>query len=169
MQQNKTSFEMVYEENFSYVYNFVYMRVMHRETAEDITSQVFLNALSHYDSFDPDKASARTWLCTIARNTVINHVKSGRSQEIPTEELPETPIEDDYGLRQMEINKEARRILIHLTEEERDLLALRYSLEMPVKDIAEMYGIDPKAMTERYRRLLTKCRKYTEGSSMADY
>ncbi|MBQ7678267.1 MAG: sigma-70 family RNA polymerase sigma factor [Butyrivibrio sp.] len=169
MQQNKTSFEMVYEENFSYVYNFVYMRVMHRETAEDITSQVFLNALSHYDSFDPDKASARTWLCTIARNTVINHVKSGRSQEIPTEELPETPIEDDYGLRQMEINKEARRILIHLTEEERDLLALRYSLEMPVKDIAEMYGIDPKAMTERYRRLLTKCRKYTEGGSMADY
>ena len=37
----KTAFEEVYEQNFKYVYNVVYMRVMHKETAEDITGDMW--------------------------------------------------------------------------------------------------------------------------------
>ncbi len=47
-----------------------------KETAEDLCSQAFLNALTHYDSYYSSKASVKTWLCTIARNLITNHMTS---------------------------------------------------------------------------------------------
>ena len=63
--RNKPDFAEVYEQEYSYVYNYIYMQVMHRENTEDLVSDIFMRAMSHYDSFDPSKASVRTWLCTI--------------------------------------------------------------------------------------------------------
>ena len=56
----KTAFEEVYEQNFKYVYNVVYMRVMHKETAEDITGDVFVKAWKNYERYDPEIASVLT-------------------------------------------------------------------------------------------------------------
>ena len=71
----KLNFEEVYEQNFRYVYNVVYMRVMHRETAEDITSEVFVKAWKNYDRFDPEIATPVTWLCAIANNEVKMYLR----------------------------------------------------------------------------------------------
>ena len=60
--RNKPDFAEVYEQEYSYVYNYIYMQVMHRENTEDLVSDIFMRAMSHYDSFDPSKASVRTWL-----------------------------------------------------------------------------------------------------------
>ena len=84
------SFEQVYSENFSYIYNYIYMRVLHKETAEDLCSQTFLNAYTHFDSYDPAKAGVRTWLCTIARNLTTNYMTSSsvRLSEAPSHGVP---------------------------------------------------------------------------------
>ena len=77
--REKPDFAEVYEQEYSYVYNYIYMQVMHRENTEDLVSDVFIRAMAHYSGFDPAKASVRTWLCTIARNCMIDYYrKSGR-------------------------------------------------------------------------------------------
>ena len=50
----------------------------------------------------------------------------------------------------------------HLTPAERDLLAMIYFEEMSNPEIGEVLGINPKAVSERHRRLLVKCRKLAE-------
>lgn len=162
----KLDFSMVYEENFKYIYNFVYMHVLHKETAEDVTSDTFMKALDAYDRYDPELAAVRTWLCTIARNTIINRQTSAAVRyEQASDELPE-PVENDNDpigdhLKQYSINREVENILSKLTQDERELISMRYGADIPVKDIADILGIAPKACTERIRRLLAKCRKYS--------
>src|SRR5262245_53349053 len=45
---------------------------------EDIAQDVFLAAYARLGSFDPARASFRTWLLTIARNGCFNSIKKRR-------------------------------------------------------------------------------------------
>ncbi len=167
---SKVSFEEVYSENFKYVYNFIYMKVLHKELAEDLTSETFTNAFNSYDRFDPSIASARTWLCSIALHAVgMQYRKASTQREISTDTLPETPTEDTMDVSAYAINREAERILSNLSDEERYLVALRLNAELSFKEIAQVLDTNEKAAAERYRRVIIKCRKFTEGKSMDDF
>ncbi len=168
----KPDFAQVYEDNFRYVYNVIYMRVMHKETAEDITGDVFVKAYSNYGRYDPQIASPVTWLCAIANNEVKSYLrKASTSREISSDELPEveTANEAEERTAAWAVNREAERILSFLDEEERELLSLRIAADLPFKQVAELLDISEKAATERFRRLMKKCRKYTEGKELADF
>ncbi len=60
------------------VYRYVRFRVATRETAEDVTSQVFMKALRSINRYDPTRTAPRTWLLRIARNAVTDHLRSPR-------------------------------------------------------------------------------------------
>ena len=50
-----------------------------------------------------------------------------------------------------------------LTREEREFLDLRYVMELSDKEVAALYGIEPKAVNKRYQRLLKRCREILDG------
>ena len=173
MAKSSIPFEEVYNENFSYVYNYIYMRVMHRETAEDLCSQTFLNAFSHYASYDESKAGVRTWLCTIARNLTTNYLTSSSVRlaaplEDDTDHLS-LSYTDDYEVFNEPANKEVARLLSLLDDDSRELLSLRYGLELSISDIASTYGITENAVRKRIKKALTKCLSYTEGRDLSDF
>ena len=168
-----TTFEQVYNDNFSYIYNYIYMRVVHKETAEDLCSQTFLNAFSHYDSYDSSKAGVRTWLCTIARNLTTNYLTSSSVRlNAPLDDdisHPSLSYEDDYDVFKESANSEAARLLSLLDDESRELLSLRYGLEMSVSEIAAYYGITENAVRKRIKKALTKCLSFTEGRDLSEF
>ena len=85
------SFELIYEQYYDKVFNFIYMRILNREDAEDITEDTFIKAMTAFGSYDPEKSSYITWLCTIARNIIINHQTSAaKRHEEMTDEMPAT-------------------------------------------------------------------------------
>ena len=166
MENVKEPFETVYEKNFSYIYNFVYTQLLHRERTEDLVSDIFFKAMEHYDSFDPSRASAKTWLANIARNTVIDEFrKSGKRQFVSLddeESFIEPSYEDEYSIFTDETQKEVHQILQQLSPAERDLLGMIYFEHMKNEEVAAVLGINAKAVSERHRRLLVKCRKIAE-------
>lgn len=173
MEAVKTPFEQVYSDNFSYVYNYVYMRVVHKETAEDLTSQTFLNAYSHYDSYDPEKAGIRTWLCTIARNLTTNHMTSSHVR-LSTELNEETQqsafsVEDQYDVFKDDANKEVAKILSKLSDEERQLISMRFGLELDIRDIAISLDITENAVRKRIKKILVKCAEFEKGHDLSDF
>ena len=160
MQEQKESFETVYETCFRGVYNYVFFRVLHREETEDLVSEVFLSALKHYGEFDPRRAQVKTWLMRIARNRVTDYYRlRGRRQLVPLEDANDLPVYDLY--RSIE-NEAVFRLLQKLSDRERELLALRYQADMSNPEIALLLGGTPKAVCEKYRRLLRKCREMME-------
>ncbi len=156
-------FETVYEEHFSYVYNYVYMLLLNKETAEDIVSDTFLKAYKNYSSYDPSKSGVRTWLCRIARNTLIDHTRSANTKKvISLEEAKEPSYDEEYKHLQNDANRRAFELLQGLSKQERDFLALRYEMELSNEEIANMTGSNAKAVSEKYRRILAKSKKLLE-------
>jgi RNA polymerase sigma-70 factor (ECF subfamily) len=160
----------VYEQEYSYVYNYIYMQVMHRENTEDLVSDIFMRAMSHYDSFDPSKASVRTWLCTIARNCLIDYFrKNGRRKTENLDDAPEPSAVDEYDILKNPVNQEVYRLLEKLNDEERELLSMIYVQELKNPQIGEILGINAKAVSERHRRLLAKLRAMEKGKNAGDF
>jgi len=169
----KRPFEAVYEDHFSYVYNIVYMHVLRRETAEDLTSDVFIKAYAAYAQYDPGRAGERTWLSTIANRLLIDHYRataSSKSDLVGDEVLNIIPCTDP-GLEKVcdTANEAAYLLLSQLDPQERHLLEMRYLMDMKNPQIGEVLGINAKAVSERLRRLTEKCRRIADQHDLHEW
>ena len=54
------------------------------------------------------------------------------------------------------------RLYAKLKIEERELLNMRYVMELKDREIASLLGLSEKAVNKRYQRLLAKCRELLE-------
>ena len=160
----KPTFETVYEENYEKLYKYAYMMLINREDAEDIVSETFMTAFSRYDEYDQEKGSVTTWLSRITHNKAIDLVRSGYyKSRNPLPENEEKGAADD-SLQGMDgINETADLILSRLDIKERELLNLRYGLELSDKEIAALVGEKENTISKRYQRLLKKCREIANG------
>ncbi len=167
MNEGTKPFEEVYEEQFSYVYNYIYMMLLNRETTEDIVSTAFLKAFRNYSSYDPAKSGIRTWLCRIAKNCAIDHVRSKAKKEVLSiEDIREPFYEEEFQSLQDDANRRAFQLLSGLSRSEREFLGLRYRLDLSNEEIAAITGSNAKAVSEKYRRLLAKCKKLLESQGL---
>ncbi len=74
---DETAFGQIYDLYFEKIYRFVFYRVNHRETAEDLVAETFIRVWGKLSSIEgPDTFSA--WLFQIARNLVIDYYRSRR-------------------------------------------------------------------------------------------
>ena len=175
MTESKNSeFESIYMEHFSYVYNFIYMKVLDTQTAEDICSTTFLKAYEKFEGYDPSLSGVRTWLCVIARNTIIDQVKSGYSKRTQLmDEMPDVAVNDEAQEKviKKDLCDEVEKLLKILSEDERELISMRYGMGIQVKEIASMLDTSPNSVSHRITRILEKCRKYEEkaGHELADF
>ena len=164
--EERPDFGLVYRQYYKRIYNYVYGQFLHRETAEDLTDDVFLTALEHYGGYDPARGSIYTWLSAIAHNVVVNHRASAHTRrEISVCVIPERP-DPEAGVQEREertltnpVNQRVYRILKKLTGEEREFLSFRYGLELTNGEIAQLTGSNATAVSQRYHRLLEKCRR----------
>ncbi len=156
------SFELIYEQYYDKVFNFIYMRILNREDAEDITEDTFIKAMTAFGSYDPEKSSYITWLCTIARNCMVDHIrKSHRDKIVPFDETYEAgEIDSEIEKLTDDTERQVYDIMSHLKQDERELLSMRYKLNMDYNQIAAVTGISPKAAAKRVERILKKCRDY---------
>lgn len=154
-----------YEDHRSTVYRYVRFRVASRETAEDVTSEVFMKALRALDRYDPDRAAPRTWLLRIARNAVTDHLRSLKrrgSLHVSLDRIPDLvadiPSQDERVLKQERIQKllNANR---RLRKSDQEILSLRYAAGLDNGEIAEALGITPNAVAVRLHRALKRLRK----------
>jgi RNA polymerase sigma-70 factor (ECF subfamily) len=159
-QESDLTFTKIYQEYYRRVFNYAFSRLLQREEAEDATAEVFLIVLQNLWRYDPERASIGTWINRIAHNAVEGYCrKAYRRKEFPAPVV--TREEDDAGEWEPEqtVNRRAYRILRQLSEEERTFLALRYELDMTNTEIGELMGLTPASVSQRYHRLLEKCRK----------
>lgn len=162
--KGKDSFDAVYERYYDRIYKYAYTLLLNREDAEDVTSDTFMSAYLHYDSYDAGRASVATWLTRIAHNRAVNLMRSaaraGRS-ELPEDWNPPDDRPDFTG--SVEAADTVLRFYARLTPEERELLNLRCVMELKDREIAALLGLPVKTVNKRYHRLLGRCRELLGG------
>src|SRR5438876_12037759 len=70
------SFASVAERHLDDVYRYLLVFTRDPSLAEDLAAETFERALRIWRRFDPARASARTWLCTIARSIALDHFRA---------------------------------------------------------------------------------------------
>jgi len=156
----KPDFETVFETYYDRVYQYAYTILLNRENAEDVVEETFLAAYAAYPGYDPARSSPATWLTRIAHNKAVNLVRSARYRR-------ETAMPENFADRSPAEQDEARYTVLwlyaRLTWEEREFLDLRYVIGLSDKEIAALYGLEPKAVNKRFQRLLKRCRQLLDG------
>lgn len=158
------SFARLYDVCFERVYRYVYFRVADTPTAEDITSQVFLKAWEHLDRYRSGSASFLAWLYTIARNQVIDHYRT-RKESVPLDKIVSLPASGRTVAEQVESHfdlQAMRDALQFLTEEQQQVLILKFIVEMTTEEIAQAMNKNEGAVRALQMRALQALSKYLE-------
>jgi len=140
MDQKKAQFSRIYDEYIEKIYRFVYLKVSSKETAEDITSRVFLSGWQAYSSKEIN--NPRAFLYQIARNTIADHYRGAdKEKTVPIDDAPHIAekgksIHESAALSaDIEIIKTA---ILGLKKDYQDILLWHYLEDMSVKEIAEI-------------------------------
>lgn len=135
------AFAQVYDDHVWDVYGFFGYRLSSREQVEDLVQTTFERALRAWHRFDPERASAKTWLLAIAANLLIDHYRRGRGgREEPLAEREADAAEDPALETRLGVDPELQAALERLTERERELIALRFGGDLSGPEIAELTG-----------------------------
>ena len=152
--------ESLYRDNFQKVYNYAYYRVLDPALAEDLTSAVFVKAVSNFDRFDPSKASFSTWVMRIAHNTVVDYYRTRRDHANLDDLGAREPAADDEYPALDDHAEEVARLLSFISEEDRELVFLKYYEDKRNIDIAQMLDMNPATVATRLRRALATMRAH---------
>lgn len=144
------AFALLYDAYVDQVYAYIHRRVGHTQTAEDLTSDVFMRALKRIDSFTWQGKDFGAWLVTIARNLVADHFKSGRYRlEVCTAELIE-PDRHEEGPERTVLDSMTNRTLLlavkRLGSEQQECVVLRFLHGLSVAETALVMGKKPGAI-----------------------
>jgi RNA polymerase sigma-70 factor (ECF subfamily) len=137
------------------VYGVALRIVRAHDVADDVTQEAFLRAWRSLDRFDLERPFG-PWVCRIAANLAVNHVRSPRARE---EGLPDGHAEtrsSGPGPLGALLDAEGARVLEtamgQLPQEQRAVLVLRVVEDLSYAEIAETLGISPGTVMSRLFR-----------------
>ncbi len=160
----------LYDELGSKAYGFFFSRTGRKETAEDLTQDIFVKLVEKIEAFDEKRGRFVVWFWQMARNMLIDHYRAKKETPFSAFEVEEvemmstTTMPDiDHRLRYQKV----QAVLADLTEEERELFELRYVAELPYKEIEAMMQRSEGALRIAALRMKEKIKKalHHEGKS----
>jgi RNA polymerase sigma-70 factor (ECF subfamily) len=158
---NLFAFEEIVRRYQRRVYGVALRIVRRHDVADDVAQEAFIRAWKALDTFDLERPFG-PWVCRIAANLAVNHVRSPRARE---QELPEGHGEQPAGSQDAltgVLDGEARdvlgRALESLPAEQRAVFVLRVYEEQSYKEIAEALGLSMGTVMSRLSRAREKLR-----------
>lgn len=179
---NVASFETLMRKYYSSVFNFIYRFVGSRETAEDLTQEVFTKVYKAVSSYQP-QAKFQTWVFTIAKNASLNELRKNKRKffslddffrtkekgEELKKQLEDTSSESPRRKMEEEERREKVREAIHLLpENQRVAVLLRRYEDFSYEEIAKAMNLSVPAV----KSLLSRARenlKVSLGSFVQEY
>jgi len=161
------AWDRLYQLAFPQVYRYVSVRVRTVGEAEDVTEEVFLGALQTVGSLRAtSEIGFLAWLFQIARHKIADHLR--RQYRPPTEPLdPELDVSDPAELPEDQIirldeEQAVRTALAELTDEQREVVVMKFSLGYDNARVASVLGKSPGAINQLQHRALGALRRILE-------
>jgi RNA polymerase sigma-70 factor (ECF subfamily) len=159
-QRDPSRFGDLYEENFYRVYAYVARRVGDRHQAEDLTADVFREALADIRKFEWRGAPFAAWLLRIASRVIADYFRrSSREAENPREDF-----EPPYS---GEIERSAMlfQLVERLPEAQFRVIQMRFVERKSIREIAGEMGRSEGAVKQLQLRAIENLRAQMESAN----
>lgn len=138
-----------------------------REEAEDVLQDVYVTVWQRADTFDPDRASAITWLATIARNRAIDRLRSRRARPVtaPADEALVVADDGPDGFAVAAATQEGaqlRSCLGELQDPAQGMIRAAFFEGLAYSQLADRAGVPLGTMKSWIRRGLQQLRQCLE-------
>lgn len=167
-------FTPYYEKHKKAIFNYILYRVgFDRNTAEDLTSEIFLKAFEHFDSYDRNRPF-KTWIYAVAHNHLINYRASCKTTlsldnviQVVRDESVSGEIYKGTVDHEIMMSK-ILSLISELPELQQNIVIMRYVNDLNNNEIAQMLGKEEGAVRTALSRAIATLRntynlKYASG------
>ena len=141
------------ESYYDKIYKYIYFKVNNKTQAEDLTQETFIRFLKS-ECNEPER-----YLYTIAGNLCIDEYR--RIKPVFTEDEDITQVEEGFEDKILEKQVLANALKV-LSDEDREMIVLRFVNEEPIGEIAKLYGISRFALTRKLNKAKNRLKEELE-------
>ncbi len=145
--------EKIFREYNDYVFKYIYGMVQNRAEAEDLLQDTFIKVMK---ASNKDIRNWKSYLLTIARNTVYDHWRKRKSKlnldflKLKTKE------------RDIELKLDIEKGIKNLSPKLKEVLILREINKMEYREIADVLGIEKGTVKSRLSRAREELKNFLE-------
>ena len=172
---NEYALEKLIQKHKSRIYNFIYSKVMDRDTAEDIFQDTFIKVIRTLKKGGYDEnGKFLPWVMRIAHNLIIDFFR--KSNRIPTFENRDDYdvfqfIGDDSGnvedaLFDAQVENDLSQLIESLPDDQKEVLMMRIYRDMSFKEIAENTDVSINTALGRMRYAIINLRKLIQSNQI---
>lgn len=162
--EDPKGFEPLYNKYYEQIFRYIYQRMDDKETAYDVTSQVFLKALNNIHKYEYRGVPFASWLYRIAKSELYQSFrdkKARRTVNVESMHLFEMIEEWDED-RTLENRSALLGVISNLNEEEIQMVELRFFEKRSFREIGEILEITENNAKVKSHRVVKKMRKLFE-------
>ena len=146
----------VHDMYYAPIFRYVAFRVGDRTVAEDLTSEVFTRLLGALRDRTAPQNTLRGWLYGVAARVVSDYFR--KRYRAPEVELDESLVSREAGpaeaVEAMLTREDLKQAIAGLTEEQQNVLALRFGYDMPIQEVARTLGKTEGAVKQLQARAI---------------
>ena len=174
---NNQAFDILLDRHKDKVYNYILLIVRNREMAEDIFQETFMRAIMTIKQgryMENGKFSA--WSCRIAHNQIIDAYRRERNEKtVSNEEYEDMDLFNDAKLCEENIEdkmvreqvlKDVNNLMLHLPDEQREVVYMRYYQDLSFKEIADITGVSINTALGRMRYAVMNMRRMAQEKDL---
>lgn len=162
---DRAAFGSLYDRYYAPVARYCRRRLFDRSTAEDVTSEVFLQAAAHVRQFaGTTETDFRRWLFRIATNAVNAHLRQAQRRQALWEKAARSrPSERSRCPPRDQVEAldwpAVYRALLELHERDQAIITLRFFAGLSHEEIADVVNASPGAVRTALSRVLKRLRE----------
>ena len=170
-QGNQEALAMIYDSFYPAIFRYIYYRVSDQDCAEDLAAEVFVRMLERIDHYELRGRPFLAWLYTIAHHLVVDHYR--KKSEVTMMPLEESLVAGD-GFRpdqtaeRLLSQEYLSKMLTHLTEDQRQVILLKFIEDYEVAEVAELMGKQERAIRSLQHRALAALNRAMEKEGCYD-
>ncbi len=163
-QGDSEAFGRLYKIYYTPVYRYIFLRTRRKAETEDIAQTVFLKVYNSLNTIKDFKSPPLAFFFTVARNALIDHWRKEGHGTVYDDELLISKSDEAIDNTDRIETKETKE-LIHsalgiLTEDQQEIIRLKFLSELSNKEISEMIGKSEEAIRQLQSRALKLLRAY---------
>ena len=161
LEKDKTAFSRLFSHYAPRIKSYLMRQGADAASAEELSQEAMMSVWRKADRFDPKKASAGTWIFTVARNLRIDALRKERRPSFDPEDpalVPEPEIAPDTAVSIGETQVRLRNAVAMLPPDQAEVVKLSFYEDKPHAEIAEDLNLPLGTVKSRLRLAMRRVR-----------